>query len=199
MGDKSAENVVRALEKAKTRGLGRVLYGLSIPLLGEGTSEDLARYFGSADRLLDFARRYDAGDPEAVGVVAPEKGSGAIEGLAKKSADVIFGALATNALRAVFDGLKEAGVSLEAASAKVALVDGVAGKTFVLTGTLPTLKRDAAGDMIKAAGGKVGGSVSKKTDYVVAGDDAGSKLEKAKELGVKVIDEAALLSMLGGA
>jgi DNA ligase (NAD+) len=198
MGDKSAENVVRALEKAKGRGLGRVLYGLSIPLLGEGTSEDLARYFGSADRLLDFARRYAAGDAEAIAVVAPEKGSGAIEGLAKKSADVIFPALATDALRVVFDGLRDAGVSLEAASAKVALVDGVAGKSFVLTGTLPTLKRDAAGDMIKAAGGKISGSVSKKTDYVVAGEDAGSKLEKAKELGVKVIDEAALLSMLGG-
>jgi DNA ligase (NAD+) len=198
MGDKSAENVVKALEKAKARGLGRVLYGLSIPLLGEGTSEDIARYFGSADRLLDFARKYAAGDAASVAVVAPEKGSGAIEGLAKKSADVIFGALATDALRVIFEGLAKAGVSLEAASAKVALVDGIAGKTFVLTGTLPTLKRDAAGDMIKAAGGKVGGSVSKKTDYVVAGEDAGSKLEKAKELGVKVIDEAALLVMLGG-
>lgn len=199
MGDKSAENVVRALEKAKSRGLGRVLYGLSIPLLGEGTSEDLARYFGSADRLLDFARKYAAGDAAAIAVVAPEKGSGAIEGLAKKSADVIFGALATDALRVVFDGLAKAGVSLEAKSAKVALVDGVANKSFVLTGTLPTLKRDAAGDMIKAAGGKIGGSVSKKTDYVVAGEEAGSKLEKAKELGVKVIDEAQLLAMLGGA
>ncbi len=198
MGDKSAANVVRALEKAKGRGLARVLFGLSIPLLGEGTSEDLARYFGSADALLDFARRYAAGDETAILVVAPEKGSGAIEGLARKSADVIFGALATDALGVIFEGLAKAGVSLEAASAKMSLVDGVAGKSFVLTGTLPTLKRDAAGDMIKAAGGKVSGSVSKKTDYVVAGDDAGSKLEKAKELGVAVIDEATLLAMLGG-
>ena len=197
MGDKSAENVVRALEKAKSRGLARVLYGLSIPLLGEGTSEDLARYFGSADALLAFARRYASGDAEAIAVVAPEKGSGAIEGLARKSADVIFGSLATEALRAVFAGLAHAGVSLEGTEAKVALVEGVANKTFVLTGTLPTLKRDAAGDLIKAAGGKVGGSVSKKTDYVVAGEDAGSKLEKAKELAVKVIDEAELLAMLG--
>ena len=76
-------------------------------------------------------------------------------------------------------------------------VEGVAGKTFVLTGTLPTLKRDEAGDRIKAAGGKVSGSVSKKTDYVVAGEEAGSKLDKAKALGVKVIDEAELVLMLG--
>jgi DNA ligase (NAD+) len=75
--------------------------------------------------------------------------------------------------------------------------EGVAGKTFVLTGTLPTLKRDEAADRIKAAGGKISGSVSKKTDFVVAGEEAGSKLEKAKELGVAVIDEAALLAMLG--
>jgi DNA ligase (NAD+) len=197
MGDKSAENVVRALETAKGRGLARVLYALSIPLLGEGTSEDLARYFGSADALLAFAKRYVAGDAEAVATVAPEKGSGAIEGLAKKSADVIFGMLATDAIGAIFEGLGKAGVSLEAASAKVALVEGVAGKSFVLTGTLPTLKRDEAGDLIKAAGGKVSGSVSKKTDYVVAGEEAGSKLEKAQQLGVKVIDEAALLALLG--
>lgn len=197
MGDKSAENVVRAIETAKSRGLARVLYGLSIPLLGEGTSEDLAHYFGTADKLLAFARRYASGDPEAIATVAPDKGSGAIEGLAKKSADVIFGALATGALATIFEGLARAGVSLVAASASVSLVEGVAGKSFVLTGTLPTLKRDEAGELIKNAGGKVSGSVSKKTDYVVAGEDAGSKLEKAQALGVKVIDEAALLRLLG--
>lgn len=197
MGDKSADNVIKAIEAAKTRGLARVLYALSIPLLGEGTGEELARYFGSADALLAFARRYVAGDAEAVATVAPEKGTGAIEGLGKKSADVIFGALATDALGAIFDGLAKAGVSLTATSATVKLVEGVAGKTFVLTGTLPTLKRDEAGDLIKNAGGKISGSVSKKTDYVVAGEDAGSKLEKATALGVKVIDEPALLALLG--
>lgn len=197
MGDKSAENVVRAIEAAKSRGLARVLYALSIPLLGEGTSEDLARYFGTGDKLLAFARRYASGDAEAIATVAPEKGSGAIEGLAKKSADVIFGALATDAIGAIFEGLGKAGVSLDAASATVSLVEGVAGKSFVLTGTLPTLKRDEAGELIKNAGGKISGSVSKKTDFVVAGEDAGSKLEKAQALGVKVIDEAALLAMLG--
>ena len=197
MGDKSAENVVRAIDGAKSRGLARVLYALAIPLLGEGTSEDLAHYFGSADKLIAFAHRYASGDAEAIATVAPDKGSGAIEGLAKKSADVIFGALATDALGAIFDGLAKAGVSLEAASATVSLVEGVAGKSFVLTGTLPTLKRDEAGERIKNAGGKVSGSVSKKTDYVVAGDDAGSKLEKARALGVAVIDEAGLLALLG--
>jgi DNA ligase (NAD+) len=197
MGDKSAENVVRAIEAAKARGLARVLYGLSIPLLGEGTSEDLAHYFGSADKLLAFARRYANGDAEAIATVAPDKGSGAIEGLAKKSADVIFGTLATDAVGAIFEGLAENGVSLSAASATLSLVEGVAGKSFVLTGTLPTLKRDEAGELIKNAGGKISGSVSKKTDYVVAGEEAGSKLEKAQALGVKVIDEAGLLSLLG--
>lgn len=198
MGDKSADNVVRAIETAKSRGLARVLYALSIPLLGEGTSEDLARYFGNAEKLLAFARRYAAGDTEAIATVAPDKGSGAIEGLAKKSADVIFGALATDALGVIFEGLAKAGVSLDAASATLSLVEGVAGKSFVLTGTLKALRRDDAGERIKNAGGKISGSVSKKTDYLVAGDDAGSKLEKAQALGVKVIDEATLLAMLAG-
>lgn len=197
MGDKSASNVVKAIEAAKSRGLARVLYALSIPLLGEGTSEELARTFGSADKLLAFARKYVAGDAEAVATVAPDKGSGAIEGLAKKSADVIFGALATDAIGAVFEGLAKAGVSLEATSATVVAVEGVAGKSFVLTGTLPTLKRDEAGELIKNAGGKISGSVSKKTDYVVAGEEAGSKLERAQQLGVMVIDEAQLLVLLG--
>ena len=98
----------------------------------------------------------------------------------------------------VADNVKAAGVKLDAVQAVRREVEGIAGKSFVLTGTLPTLKRDEAGDRIKAAGGKVAGSVSKKTDYVVAGDEAGSKLEKAKELGVAVIDEAGLLRMLGG-
>jgi DNA ligase (NAD+) len=197
MGKKSAENVVRSLEAAKGRGLAKVLHGLAIPHVGETTAEDLARHFGSATALLEFSSSYAAGDPSAIERVAPEKGSGAIEGLARKTADVIFGTLATRAMRDVFDGLARAGVKLEATSAVRAEVVGIAGKTFVLTGTLPTLKRDEAADRIKSAGGKVSGSVSKKTDFVVAGEEAGSKLDKAKELGVAVIDEAELLRMLG--
>jgi DNA ligase (NAD+) len=176
-----------------------VLNALAIRQVGETMSEDLAAYFGSAGRLLDFAARYVAGDEEAIETVAPEKSGerGAIEGMAKKSADVIFEELSSPAVRKVFAGLAEAGVELDAKIATVQKVEGVAGKTFVLTGTLPNLKRSEASEKIKNAGGKVSGSVSKKTDYVVAGEEAGSKLAKAEKLGVTVIDEAALLEMLG--
>ena len=198
MGKKSAENVVKGLEAAKDRGLARVLVGLAIRHVGETMAEDLAGYFHSADALLEFAARYAAGDPKAIETVAPEKGTGAIEGLGRKSADSIFGELASPAMREIFDGLRAAGVKLTANEEKREEVDGVAGKTFVITGTLPTLKRKDAETRIKQAGGKTSGSVSKKTDFVVAGEEAGSKLEKARELGVTVIDEAQLLDLLGG-
>lgn len=199
MGKKSADNVVKALAAAKSRGLSRVLYALAIRHVGETMSEDLATYFGTGEKLLAFAQRYAEGDDATIAVVAPESGSGAIEGLARKTADSIFGELASPAVRAVIEGLASAGVSLEARSAQRVEVEGVVGKSFVLTGTLPTWKRDEAGDAIKAAGGKVSGSVSKKTDFVVAGEEAGSKLEKAKELGVTVIDEGQLRALLGRA
>ncbi len=197
MGDKSAENVARALERAKSRGLSRVLVGLAIRHVGETMAEDLSGYFGSARALLEFAERYVRGDAEAVQALAPDKGSGAIDGLAKKSADSIFAELDSEVVRKVFAGLGAAGVSLRATRARREAVEGVAGKTFVLTGTLPTLKRSEAAEAIKQAGGKVSGAVSKQTDYVVAGDEAGTKLEKAQALGVAVLDEAALLALLG--
>src|SRR5690606_27776847 len=127
----SAENVVKGLEAAKSRGLARVLVGLAIRHVGETMAEDLAGYFHSADELLDFAARYAAGDPKAIETVAPEKGTGAIEGLARKSADSIFGELASPAMREIFDGLRAAGVKLTANEEKREEVDGVAGKTFV--------------------------------------------------------------------
>jgi DNA ligase (NAD+) len=197
MGKKSAENVARALDRAKSRGLSRVLVGLAIRHVGGTTAEDLARYFGSASALLDFAGRYARGEAEAVQTLTPDKGSGAIEGLAKKTATSIFAELDSEPVRQVFAGLEKAGVSLEATSARRAAIEGVAGKTFVLTGTLPTLKRGDAAELIKQAGGKVTGSVSKKTDYVVAGEEAGTKLESAKALGVAVLDEPGLLALLG--
>jgi DNA ligase (NAD+) len=175
-----------------------VLAALAIRHVGSSMAEDLANYFGTADALLDFAARYVGGDPLAISTVAPEKGNGAIEGLAKKSADVIFSELHSESVRQVIAGLAAAGVELSAEKRQRREVEGVAGKAFVLTGTLPTLKRNEAADRIKNAGGKLSGSVSKKTDFVVAGEEAGSKLDKARELGVKVIDEAALLALLEG-
>ncbi len=198
MGEKSADNLVAALERAKGRGLARVLVGLAIRQVGSTMAEDLAKHFGSADALLQFARRYVARDPEAVALVAPDKGSGAIEGMGSKSADIIFGELASASIVEVFAGLAKAGVKLDAELAVTQAVAGVAGKTFVLTGTLPSLGRNEASDRIKAAGGKVSGSVSKNTDFLVAGDEAGSKLDKAQKLGVAIIDEAELLRMLAG-
>jgi DNA ligase (NAD+) len=199
MGEKSAENLVRAIEAAKGRGLARVLVALSIRHVGEAMAEALAAEFGSADALLDFARRYVSGDDEAVERIAPRKSSerGAVEGLAKKSADVIFAELDSSAMRDVIRTLGEAGVKLSAEKKVKREVEGVSGKTFVLTGTLPTLKRQDAKLMLEEAGAKVAGSVSKKTDFVVAGEEAGSKLEKARALGVRVIEEPELLEMLG--
>ena len=201
MGEKSAERVKAGLEKAKARGLGRVLNGLAVRHVGETMAEDLAAYFKTADGLLEFAARYVAEDEEAVETVAPAKSSerGAVEGLARKSADSIFGELDSPSVRKVFAGLADVGVSLSVRASDIREVAEVAGKTFVLTGTLPTLTRTEATKRVKAAGGKVSGSVSKKTDYVVAGDDPGSKQEKAQLLGVTIIDEAALLAMVGDA
>ena len=201
MGKKSAQNVLAGLDTAKQRGLAKVLVGLAIRHVGTSTAEDLAKYFGDGAALLAFAQRYADGDDEAIQTVAPDKSSerGAIEGLARKTADVIFAELSSPAMREVFAGLEQAGVSLAAPKDDTVAIEGVAGKTFVLTGTLPTLKRSQAAEMLKKAGAKVSGSVSKKTDYVVAGEEAGSKLEKAEKLGVAVIDEAAMLEMLGDA
>ncbi len=197
MGKKSADNLLRALEASKGRGLANVLVALSIRHVGERMGEDLAHYFGSADNLLAFAARYMAGEQDAIDEVAPDKGQGAISGMARTTADAIFEQLDDPNMRSVIAALGEAGVSLEASKpAKVEHKEAVAGKTFVLTGTLPTLKRTEAADLIKGAGGKVTGSVSKKTDYVVAGEDPGSKLDKAQKLGITILDEATLLSML---
>ncbi|MBC7171254.1 MAG: NAD-dependent DNA ligase LigA, partial [Polyangiaceae bacterium] len=199
MGDKSAENLRKALDAAKDRGLARVLVGLAIRHVGQSMAEDLARHFGDARTLLDFAKRYASGDDEAIESVAPAKSTkrGAIEGLARKTADSIFHELASESVERVFAGLERAGVRLDESQQSGKAVAAIEGKTFVLTGTLPTLTRGEATDRIKSAGGKVSGSVSARTDYVVAGEEAGSKLEKAKALGVTILDEARLLKLLG--
>lgn len=180
MGEKSAANLVRAIENSKSAGLERLLYALGIRQVGEVAAAEIAAEFGSLDALYgasfeDFSRISDIGEITAANLV---------EFFAKTQT------------RDLTDRLLEAGVIDRAVKAPTA--DTFAGKTFVLTGTLPTMTRDEAADKIKAAGGKVSSSVSSKTDYVVAGDAAGSKLTKARALGVTVIDEEALLSMLGG-
>jgi DNA ligase (NAD+) len=185
MADKSAQNLVAALDKSKHTTLGRFLYALGIRQVGETTAKDLARHFGSLDRIMDAS----------------------LEQLLQVK-DV--GPVVAQSIRAFFDQphnrevaeqLRAAGISWDEHAGVQADTTPrpLAGKTFVLTGTLPTLSRDDAKDLIEAAGGKVSGSVSKKTHYVVAGTEAGSKLDKANELGVAVLDEAALLALLRSA
>jgi DNA ligase (NAD+) len=191
MGDKKAANLLAAAERAKTRGLARVLTGLGLRLIGEKLAEDLSAKFGSAEALLTLAERHAAGDAEAVTVLT------SLRDVGERTAKLVLEQLHQPSVRQVFADLTAAGVMLTHVGALVRDVAGVAGKTFVLTGTLPTLGRSEAEALIKAAGGRCSGSVSKKTDYVVAGADAGSKLAKAQELGVAVIDEAELKRMLG--
>jgi DNA ligase (NAD+) len=185
MGDKSASNLVAELEKSKHTTLARFLYALGIRHVGETTAKDLAKHFGALDRILDASVDELLEVPDVGPVVAHSIRT--------------FFEQAHN--REVVEQLRAAGVGWEEHEGRRAAAAGqpLAGKTFVLTGTLPTLTRDAAKERIEAAGGKVAGSVSKKTHWVVAGEEAGSKLDKARELGVEVIDEAALLRLLGEA
>ncbi len=208
-GRKNADNLMASLAASKAQGLARVLAGLSLHGLGNKLSEDFAGRFGDWTTLLTFAHDYLAGERVAVltvrkklrpGEKAESESLGVtpMPGVDETTAETVFRQLVAPAVVAALAGLAEAGVSLIAKQIVKAAVAGVAGKTFVLTGTLPTLGRSEAEALIKAAGGKAGSSVSKKTDYLVAGEEAGSKLDKAKELGVTVIDEAELKRMLGG-
>jgi DNA ligase (NAD+) len=181
MAEKSAGNLLAAIAKSKRTTLARFIYALGIPNVGEATAKDLARHFGSLDALL-------AADVEALQAV-PDVGPVVAQAI------VDFLAEAHN--RQVIEALRAAGVHWPE-EARLAKPHGpLAGKTFVLTGTLPNLTRDQAQALIEAAGGKVSGSVSKKTDYVVAGSDPGSKLDKAQALGIVVLDEAGLRELLG--
>ena len=181
MGEKSAQKLVDAIERSKFTTLPRFLYGLGIRHVGETTAKDLARHFGDIDKLM-----------------------GATCEQLLEVKDV--GPIVANSVRAFFDQPhhREVVEQLRAAGLKWPAIEGTAsdahrpllGKTLVLTGTFPTLSRDEAKDLIEAAGGKVSGSVSKRTTWVVAGEEAGSKLDKANELGIPVIDEAALQALL---
>jgi DNA ligase (NAD+) len=178
MGKKSAENVLREIEASKKLPLERVIFGLGIRMVGERTAEFLAEHFGSMDALMK------ASEAELLEVneVGPRIAASIREFFAEEKNLTLLGRL------------REAGLSFT--GEKKVRGTQLAGMTFVLTGTLPTYSRDDAKKMIEDAGGKVSGSVSKKTSYVVAGEEAGSKLDKAVQLGVKVISEADLMEML---
>jgi DNA ligase (NAD+) len=180
MAEKSAQNVLDALDKSKHTTLPRFLFGLGIRHVGEATAKDLAKHFGSLDRIMEAS--VDA--LLQVNDVGP---------VVAQSIRTFFEQPHN---REVVEQLRAAGVQWPEGEGAQNTPQPLLGKTFVLTGTFPTLKREDAKAMLEAAGAKVAGSVSKKTDYVVAGADAGSKLDKAQELGVAVIDEATMLALL---
>lgn len=179
MAEKSAQNVLAAIEKSKTTTLPRFIYALGIRNVGEATAKDLAQHFGSLEALMEA----DIESLMQVNDVGPVVAEAAYQFFAEPHNREVIAAM-----RAL--GVQWADI------AKTSHSSAFAGKTFVLTGTLPTLKRDQAQAMIEAVGGKVSGSVSAKTNYVVAGAEAGSKLEKAQQLNIPILDESALLEML---
>jgi DNA ligase (NAD+) len=174
MGEKSAENLVAALEKSKQTTLERFLYALGIREVGEATAVNLARYFGDLDALMDADQAALEAVPDVGPVVAAH----------------IHAFFAEDRNREVIRALRDLGVTWPKTEA-AGLAEGgpFAGTTVVITGTLQSMTRDEAKERVRAAGGKVTGSVSKKTDFVVVGENAGSKREKAESLGVETIDE----------
>jgi DNA ligase (NAD+) len=180
MAERSANNLIAALEESKTQPLARVLFGLGIRHVGEAVARDLCADFGSIDALM--AASMD--ELQAVDGVGPEIASS------------LHGWFEMPGNQAEIADLRSLGVQFPALE-KAEGADTLEGKVFVITGTLPTMGRKDAAELIRAAGGKVTGSVSKKTDFLVAGEAAGSKLQKATDLGVTVLDEAGLLEMVG--
>lgn len=180
MANKSAQNILDALQSSKATTLARFIYALGIRNVGEATAKDLAKHFGQLSGLMQ-ASTDDLLKVNDVGPVVAESISN-------------FFSEAHN--QAVIAELIAAGIVWPETEGKQEATGNLVGKTFVLTGTLPNLSRDSAKALVEAAGGKVSGSVSKKTDYVVAGSDAGGKLDKAQELGLTILDEAGLLALL---
>jgi DNA ligase (NAD+) len=179
IGQKTADSLIAEIEQSKKAPLDRVLFGLGIRFVGERTAQLLADAFGSMDALL-------AASPEEL-----ER----VQEVGPRVAAAVHEFFAEQRNRELIEHLRRAGLTFTAEKRRRSAK--LEGLTFVLTGTLPTLTRDDAKDRIEAAGGRVSGSVSKKTSYVVAGEDAGSKLDKARDLKVPVIDESKLLEMLG--
>jgi len=182
MGEKSAQNFLKAIEASKARDLWRLLFGLGILHVGAGVAKTLARSFKSLDDLVH----------------APLDQLIAVEDVGEVIARSVVQWFGDARNRQLIERLRKSGLNFESSLFQERAKGGAfAGKTFVLTGTLPSLTREEATAKIEALGGKVSGSVSKKTDYVLAGEEAGSKLEKAQKLGVPIIDEAEFLKMCG--
>ena len=182
MGEKSAQNLLAGLEQSKNTTLPRFLFSLGIRHVGEATARDLARHFGNVDAIMDASAERLLEVPDVGPIVA-------------ESIHTFF---AQPHNREVVEQLRAAGVHWEDSEPAAIAPKPLAGLTVVLTGTLPSMSRDEAKDLLEAAGAKVAGSVSKKTSYVVAGAEAGSKLDKAQELGVPVLDEDGLRRLLAG-
>lgn len=180
VGTTVAKKIMDQIEQSRTRGFARVLFGLGIRLVGESVARDLATHFGSLEVLME----------------ASQEDIAAIDGIGPKIAESISEFFSIEENRKVLNRLKEAGVLFSAEATEKSKPQSLAGLTFVLTGTLQNLKRDEAGAALRELGAKVSGSVSKKTSYVVAGEAAGSKLTKAEQLGVPVLDEEALLHII---
>ena len=192
--DKSVDNMMAGLEQSKRRELWRAIHALGIPNVGMQTAKDLSRHFKSMDAL-------EAAQANELLITKVGKKGGlsyesVISGVGIEVSESILSFFSDPNHRDWVKAMRAAGLNLAEAAA-AGSVAGITGKTFVLTGTLPTLGRDEARDLIEKAGGKVSGSVSKNTHYVVAGEEAGSKLTKAQELGVAILDEAALRALLG--
>jgi DNA ligase (NAD+) len=173
---KSAEQLVAAITTSKERPLSSLLFGLGIRHVGKTVAVTLARKYGTMAKLMKAA----------------EDGIGGVQGIGPTIGEAVTGFFAEERNRQLIDRLDKAGLTLKEPKA-TAGGGKLEGQTFVITGTLPTLSRNEATSLIEEAGGRVAGSISKKTTALVAGEEAGSKLEKAKELGVEVIDEAELL------
>ncbi len=180
MAEKSAANLVAAIDKSRQTTLARFIFALGIRNVGEATAKDLARHFGTLDALIAA----DVDNLQQVPDVGPVVAASIVRFFAEPHN------------LAVVEDLRAAGVNWQEGQPSPHASAPLVGKTFVLTGTLPNLTREAAKELIEAQGGKVAGSVSKKTHYVVAGSEAGGKLDKAQELGVTILDEAAFMELL---
>jgi len=180
MAEKSAQNILDALEKSKSTSLQRFIYALGIRNVGEATAKDLARFFGTLPALQNADLETLQQVPDVGPIVA----------------ESIYEFFRESHNQEIIAKLIEAGIHWQETTGRNTSAGPLTGKTLVLTGTLPNLSRDEAKELIEAAGGKVSGSVSKKTDYVVAGSEAGSKLDKAQELGITILDEDGLRALL---